>query len=178
MAAWTFRTRVGLLAASLLAVAIVAAAGCSSPTSRAVSSAEPATAARVMGPYPAGLAVMLNGVSFSLESVEVTDRQSYADSSAVAPGRRKVNVAFAFRGPGTNPAPGGGFFYPNMQLIVDGKEVPIDGGGLESGYDVEAPEGIAPRETLSFEVPADAQSAVMRVIPSFADTQTVAFRLW
>jgi len=165
--------------AVLIPMCLLAVAGCSPARPGAVAPAESSTVKGGMGPYPAGLVVTLNRVSFSLESVEVADREPSVDTSTPAPSdRRVVRATFVFTGPGTNPAPGGSFFYPQVQVVADGSLVPDDALNLSTAFDTEIDPGISPRETLSFEVPADAKALLIRLIPSFADTQTVGFRIW
>ena len=169
--------RCALVACALLASTVIFA-GCSRQATAPATWVVPQSPQSFLGPYPIGVAAGFGEVRFTLKSVVVSDREwPYRDATAVAPaGRRWVYVEFSIEGSGTNPAPGGGYFYPQFQLIADGKSIPID--VQQRGGDVEAPPGVTPRETMSFQVPASAHSAVLLAIPSYAATQTVGFRLW
>lgn len=125
-----------------------------------------------------GVAVAFGKKKVTLESVEVSDLQwPYEDAADVAPkGRRWVYADFAFDGPGTNQAPGSGRFFPQFNLIADGKSAPVD--VRSSGGDGEAPAGVVPHEYFTFLVPESAHSLILRVTLQFAETQTVGFRLW
>ncbi len=123
-----------------------------------------------------GVGVTLGAKTLTLKSVQVSDVDSPYEGTPAPEGRRWVQLAFSIEGSGTNPAPGGGYFYPQLELIADGQPVALDAQSV--GWDMEAPEGVVPQETMSFQVPSDARSLVLHLIPSFADTQTVAFRLW
>lgn len=130
-----------------------------------------------LGPYPVGVAVRFNDVTYTLTSVAISDVEwPYQDTSAAPEGLRWAYVNFSVDGPGTNPAPGGGFFYPEFDLIVDGETTPVE--VSSSGGDMEAPKGVVPGAWFSFQVPESAESVALLVTPSFAESQTVAFRLW
>ncbi len=129
-----------------------------------------------LGPYPMGVGVTIDGKTLTLTSVQVSDVDSPYEGTRAREDHRWVHLAFSIEGSGTNPAPGGGYFYPQSELIADGK--PVSLAEQSVGWDMEAPPGVVPRETMSFQAPSDARSLVLRVTPSFADTQTVAFRIW
>jgi hypothetical protein len=137
---------------------------------------ETASEQAFLGPYPMGVGVSLGGKTLTLKSVQVSDIDSPYQGTPAPEGQRWAHLAFSIEGSGTNPAPGGGYFYPQLELIADGKTVSVD--QQSAGWDMEAPPDVVPQETMSFLVPEHARSLVLRLIPSFADTQTVAFRLW
>lgn len=168
--------RILLLCALIAGMASVA--GCSRQGAAPPAPVEPRLEQSYLGPYPMGVGVRLNGVKYTLTSVEISDVEwPYQDPSIAAPdGLRWAYVSFSIEGTGTNPAPGGGFFYPEFDLIADGETTPVD--ISSSGGDVEAPRGVIPSAWFSFQVPEDAQSMALLVTPSFAATQTVAYQLW
>jgi len=172
------RTVRSVLVASMLLASIGGFTGCARPDSAAVKPPASSALQSPLGPYPMGVAVGVGKAKFKLESVEVSDLEwPYQDASTQAPKDRKwVYVDFAFEGPGTNPAPAAGYFDPQFQLIADGKSIPID--VLSSGGDMEAPRGVVPHWSLSFQAPEDALSLVLQVTPKLAGARTVAFRLW
>lgn len=174
----SLRTVGRMLLVSALIAGTASLAGCSRQGAAPPAPVESRLDQSYLGPYPMGVAVRLNDVQYTLTSVEISDVEwPYQDPSTAAPeGLRWAYVSFTVEGPGTNPAPGGGFFYPEFELIVDGETTPVD--ILSSGGDVEAPPGAVPSAWFSFQVPEGAQSVALLVTPSFAETQTVAFRLW
>jgi len=125
-----------------------------------------------------GVAVGDGRTRVTLEAVEVSDLEwPYEDPDTAAPaGSAWVYADFAFDGPGSNPAPGGGRLYPQFELIADGKLVPIS--VRSSGGDMEAPPGVVPHEYFNFLAPDNARSLVLRVTPKWSETQPIAFTLW
>jgi hypothetical protein len=155
--------------------AAVALTGCTKQTVD-VPPAQNSPEQAFLGPYPMGVGVTLGSKTLTLKSVQVSDVDSPYQGTQAPEGHRWVQLAFSIEGSGTNPAPGGGYFYPQFELIADGKPVSLDEQSV--GFDMEAPPGVVPQETMSFQAPSDTRSLVLRLIPSFADTQTVAFRIW
>ena len=175
----SFRSYACIVGFAVLVCAVLAGAtaltGCVGQTVP-TTPLETASEQAFLGPYPMGVGVSLGGKTLTLKSVQVSDVDSPYQGTPAPEGQRWAHLAFSIEGSGTNPAPGGGYFYPQLELIADGKTVSVD--QQSAGWDMEAPPGVVPQETMSFLVPDDARSLVLRLIPSFADTQTVAFRLW
>jgi len=88
-----------------------------------------------------------------------------------------VGATFAFAGEGTNPAPGGGFFFPDVSAIVDGKAISISD-SMSMMVDTEAPPGYTPKQTFEFFVPRETDSLLLRVTPKTDPYRVVEFRLW
>jgi hypothetical protein len=161
----------------LLALALVLA-GCSSQRNAPAKPSSGGEAHEIMGPYPQGVTVWFDQTGYTLESV-VVSQPVPAPGSEPTPtaNATTVEAVFAFTGAGTNPAPGGGFFYPDVYALADGKSIPI-GDSLSGQLDSEAPEGVTPKQSLMFFVPRTTQSLVLRVIPTTDPYRTVDFRLW
>jgi hypothetical protein len=174
---WRSRIVGKLFVVCALLTSFTASIGCVSGDIRPSKPAGQESQRPYLGPYPVGVAVGLGAVRTTLKAVEVTDLEwPYRDPTSMAPeGRKWAYVEFAFDGPGASPVPGGGYFYPQFQLLVDGKITPAVTG--QRGWGDSGPPGVG-NETLSVQVPAYAKSVVLLSIPSFADTQTVGFRLW
>jgi hypothetical protein len=172
--------RRGLLAC-ILAASIVAVAGCEPPRGGPVASSEP-EAGIVLGPYPSGLTVACDGVRFTLKSVEVSDSEaSYEPTEPItvpAPeGYRWVYVKLTVEGATDRSDAGAPPLFPTeLQLVADGQPMQMD--QLSSGGDIQAPPGVAPTVDLRFLAPEEVRSLVLRVTPSFLESQTVAFLLW
>jgi len=172
--------RVGIAALAICGavMGLVAVSGCTAEKPAESGSATTGSPGAYSGQYPIGVAVRLGTVAYTLKSVQISDLQwPYQDTTTAAPkGKKWAYAEFTIEGPDANPAPGGGYFYPEFRLLVDGKTMPVD--IASSGGDVEAPPGVAPRASLEFLVPESAHSVALLTTPSFAETQTVAFRLW
>jgi len=174
------RTIGGVFLACALLVGPAILTGCSPQAATPAAPAEVEAGQPFLGPYPIGVAVTIGQHKLTLQSVEVSDlgAQWSAGASSIpvasAPkGSKYVHSTFVING---KPAPGPAGYIVDPQLIVDGKSVPL--GELGAQWDQEPPPGIEPQQSLSFLVPEDAHSVVLRLKPAFAETQTVAFRLW
>ncbi len=173
------RTFAGAFLVWTLLVSPLLLAGCARQDATPAASEE-AAGESYLGPYPIGVAVSMGPHKLTLESVEVSDLETLWPAggsglpvASAAAGSRYVHCTFVINGK-ADPGPDG--YLGEPQLIVDGKSVPL--GELGAQWDQEPPPGTWPSQSLSFEVPEEARSVVLRVKPSFAETQTVGFRLW
>jgi hypothetical protein len=171
-------TRVARIPVLVILASVLAVAGCSlRPVPPAVPPPNGEVPA-IMGPYPRGVTVWFDRTGYTLESVVVsqpvllpgTEPTPTADSMT-------VEAIFAFTGADTNPAPGGGFFYPDVSVLADGRPLSL-GDSLSGQLDSEAPPGVTPKQSLNFHVPRTTRSLVLRVIPSTDPYRTADFRLW
>jgi hypothetical protein len=174
------RTIGGVLVACALLTSPALVTGCAPQAATPTGPVEPEAGQSFLGPYPIGVAVSLGQHKLTLLSVEVSDLEAPWPAGAsnipfapAAEGSKYVHATFVINGKPT-PDPEGYLVAP--QLIADGKSVPLDQLGAQ--WDEEPPPGMEPKETLSFQLSESAHSAVLRLKPSFAATQTVAFRLW
>jgi hypothetical protein len=174
-AATTRVTRIPIL---VLLVLVLALAGCSS---RRAMPADPAlrdAGSAIMGPYPQGVTVWFDRTGYTLQSVVVSQPVPVPGTEPTPTlDSMTVEATFAFTGADTNPAPGGGFFYPNVAVLADGKLLPVSE-GLSGQLDSEAPPGVTPKQSFGFFVPRVTRSLVLRVIPTTDPYRTVDFRLW
>lgn len=166
-----------VLVLALVGIALVLT-GCSSPQNEAVApEAKPVDSA--MGPYSQGVTVWFDRTGYTLESVEVSQPPSPIPGSEPTPTADSMTVSatFAFTGANTNPAPAGGFFYPDVSALVDGETLSISN-TMSMQVDSEAPPGYTPKQTLTFFVPRASDSLVLRVTPKADPYRTADFRLW
>lgn len=173
------RTIGGVFLVCVLLAGPVLVTGCS-PQATTPAAPDEATERSFLGPYPMGVAVSIGRDKLTLQSVEVSDLEtpwpagaSSLPAASASAGSRYVHSTFVING---KPEPGPGGYLGELQLIVDGKSVPL--GEVGAQWDQEPPPGAWPSQSLSFQVPEDARSVVLRVNPSFAETQSVGFRLW
>jgi len=171
------RTIVGAALACALVASLAFASGCSPQVTDSAAAEE---TGQSLGPLPLGVGVSLGDHKLTMESVEISnlDMPWPAGASSVpvtpaAAGKTYVHANFVIHG---KPDLGTNGYLGHPELIVDGKSVPI--GEVATQWDQEPPPGTWPKQSLSFQVPADARSVVVRVQPSFAETQSIDFRIW
>ena len=126
----------------ILLASVLLLAGCSSQRKAPATPSSGDASSAIMGPYPQGVTVWFGQTGYTLESVIVSQPVLAPGTEPTpTPDSTTVEATFAFTGEDTNPAPGGGFFYPDVSVLADGKSIPV-GDTLSGQLDSEAPPGV------------------------------------